>query len=38
IKGVDHLSYKMNDLEYGLTILIQRYKGSSNASDLSIYQ
>jgi hypothetical protein len=38
IKGVGHHSYKMDDLEYGLTILIQRYKGSSNASDLRIYQ
>jgi Transposase DDE domain len=34
IKGVGHLSYKMDDLEYGLPILIQRYKGSSNENPL----
>jgi hypothetical protein len=34
IKGVGHLSYKVDDLEYGLPILIQRYKGSSNENPL----
>jgi hypothetical protein len=34
IKGVGHLAYKVDDLEYGLPVLIQRYKGSSNENPL----
>ncbi|MDW7727804.1 MAG: hypothetical protein SCH70_11970 [Candidatus Methanoperedens sp.] len=36
IKGVGHLSYKLVDLEYGLSMLLQRYKGSANENPLLI--
>lgn len=36
IKGIGHLVYKLVDLEYGLPMLIQRYKGSANENPLMI--
>lgn len=36
LKGVGHLAYKLSDLEYGLPMLIQRYKGSANENPLLI--
>ncbi len=36
LKGVGHLAYKLVDLEYGLPMLVQRYKGSANENPLLI--
>ncbi len=36
LKGVGHLAYKLADLEYGLPMLVQRFKGSANENPLLI--
>ncbi|KCZ73585.1 transposase family protein [Candidatus Methanoperedens nitroreducens] len=36
LKGVGHLAYKLVDIEYGLPMLVQRYKGSANENPLLI--
>jgi hypothetical protein len=36
LKGIGHLSYKLSDIEYGLPMLVQRYKGSANENPLLI--
>ncbi len=36
LKGVGHLAYKLSDIEYGLPMLVQRYKGSANENPLLI--
>jgi hypothetical protein len=36
LKGIGHLAYKLADIEYGLPMLVQRYKGSANENPLMI--